>query len=345
MTGEDRQTLADVRSPVDVRAYMAARHELVEQYLMESLRDGNHPKVLEAIAYYPMAGGKRLRPILAMASADALEEGAGRRALPYGCALELVHNFTLIHDDLMDEDELRRGRPTLHTVWDPASAINAGDVLFALAFEVISRTDVEAEVLRTLLSETARTVFEIGEGQQWDMDFEKANPDEIGEGDYLRMIEFKTARLFEQAARGGARVAGADDVLAREMGLFAREMGIAFQIWDDYLDIFADQSKLGKDVGSDIRNGKLTLMALHALDHTRGESKERFLVTFGNPDASSEEVREAISIMESVGSINHARDLARKYARRAEEHLSRLPPSEHREFLRSLIYHMISREY
>ena len=225
----DEGTLPSPPSPAEIEAYMKARWGLIEEFIKEQLEEGEHEEVLKAIAYYPMAGGKRLRPVLTMAVADAVSAGASARALPFGCALELVHNFTLVHDDIMDEDSVRRGRPTLHKVWDQASGINAGDILFALAFEVITRTVADDTVVRALVRETARTVFEIGEGQQWDMDFEGAEPGTVTEEDYLRMVEFKTARLFEMAAKGGARVAGADEELVKDMGLFAREMGVGVQ--------------------------------------------------------------------------------------------------------------------
>ena len=332
-------------TPLEVKAYMASRLDEIERYLEGQLAKGQHPEVLKAIAYYPSAGGKRLRPVLTLAVADAMSPGSSWRALPFGCGLELVHNFTLIHDDLMDEDSVRRGRPTLHTVWNQASAINAGDILFALSFEVMTRTEADDATVRTLVQEAARTVFEIGEGQQWDMDFEEAEPGGVTEAEYLRMVEFKTARLFEMAAKGGARVAGADDALTEEMGMFAREMGIGFQIWDDYLDIFADQDKLGKDVGSDIRNGKHTIMAIRTLGSAGPEDRATFLRAFGNVEATSEEMEAAIDVMQRTGAIDHARSMAEDYAARAEDRLRALPPSEHREFLRGLIHYMIARDH
>jgi geranylgeranyl diphosphate synthase type I len=344
MTGEDADWPPRA-TPDQVKDYMVARKGAIDRYLGECLEIGSHPEVTKAIAYYPSAGGKRLRPVLTVAVADAVTEGAGRRAMPFGCALELVHNFTLVHDDLMDEDTVRRGMPTLHTVWNEPSAINTGDILFALAFEVMTRTEADDATVRTLMSEAARTVYEIGEGQQWDMDFEDAAPGDITEDDYLRMNEFKTGRLFEMASKGGARVAGADEELAQEMGLFAREMGIGFQIWDDYLDIFADQAKLGKDVGSDIRNGKHTLMAIRTLKAADPGQREVFLRAFGHTDAAGEVVDAAIGVMQTTGAIDSARETAQAYAVRAEDRLRRLPPSEHREFLRGLIYYMIARDY
>jgi len=344
MTGEG-DDLPPRATPEKVLAYMAALKVDIEAYLGEQVLEGNHPEVLKAIAYYPMAGGKRLRPVLTMAVAEAVSEGAGRKAMPFGCGLELVHNFTLVHDDLMDADSVRRGRPTQHIVWDVPTAINTGDIIFALAFEVMTRTDANDSIVRKLVSETARTVFEIGEGQQWDMDFEKAGPGEVSEADYLRMNEFKTGRLFEMAAKGGARVAGADEDLAQEMGLFAREMGIGFQIWDDYLDVYADQAKLGKDVGSDIRNGKHTLMVIRTLAAAGPEDKAVFLKAFGATEASGEEVKAAIGVMERTGAVGSSRATAQGYATRAEERLRRLAPSEHREFLRGLIYYMIARDH
>ncbi len=191
---------------VDPTAYMAPRIEAVNAYIKERLAVGHHPKVVEAIAYYPSTGGKRLRPVLAMAAADAVLDGTGERAMPYGCVLELVHNFTLVHDDIMDGDALRRGRPTLHTVFGEPAAINAGDVLFALAFEVLSDTRVDGETLRTLVRETARTVFEIGEGQQWDMDFEKVDP---ASGRHIRDVLAKLSDPVRASLRRGCGPSGA----------------------------------------------------------------------------------------------------------------------------------------
>ncbi len=344
MGGEDG-TWPSRSTPLEVKAYMASRLDEIERYLEGQLAIGHHPEVLKAIAYYPSAGGKRLRPVLTLAVADAMSPGSSWRALPFGCGLELVHNFTLIHDDLMDGDSVRRGRPTLHTVWNQASAINAGDILFALSFEVMTRTEADDATVRTLVQEAARTVFEIGEGQQWDMDFEEAEPGGVTEAEYLRMVEFKTARLFEMASRGGARVAGADDALTEEMGMFAREMGIGFQIWDDYLDIFADQDKLGKDVGSDIRNGKHTIMAIRTLGSAGPEDRATFLRAFGNVEATSEDMEAALDVMQRTGAIDHARSMAEDFAARAEDRLRALPPSEHREFLRGLIHYMIARDH
>ena len=169
---------------MDLKGMLSDRIEKVNLALASALDVGDEDKLRKAISHIPMAGGKRLRPVLAMLSADAIS-GSGERVIPFGIALEIIHSFTLLHDDVMDKDELRRGVATVHVLFDEATAINAGDVLFARAFETLSTTDVSDAVLRLLVREVARAVRKIGEGQQMDKDFE--NRTDITEKDYLRM--------------------------------------------------------------------------------------------------------------------------------------------------------------
>ncbi|UCE72981.1 MAG: polyprenyl synthetase family protein, partial [Methanomassiliicoccales archaeon] len=186
---------------MELKSMLSDRIDAVNIALTGALDVGGQDKLRRAITHIPMAGGKRLRPVLAMLTADAVSE-KGDKAVPFGVALELIHNFTLLHDDVMDKDELRRGVKTVHVLFDEATAINAGDVLFARAFEMLSTTDVSDAVLRNLVREVAEAVRNIGEGQQLDKDFEMRT--DISENDYLKMIEYKTAMLFQIAAKGGA---------------------------------------------------------------------------------------------------------------------------------------------
>ena len=171
---------------MDLNNMLENRINSVNLALKTALDIGESDKLRKAVSHIPMAGGKRLRPILAMLSGDAISN-SGEKVIPFGVALEIIHSFTLLHDDVMDKDDLRRGVATVHVLFDEATAINAGDVLFARAFETLTTTDVSDAVLRVLVREVAEAVRNIGEGQQMDKDFE--NSGDITETDYLKMIE------------------------------------------------------------------------------------------------------------------------------------------------------------
>ncbi len=293
------------------------------------------------MAYYPEAGGKKLRPFLAMITAAAFGEDEDK-AIPYGVAIELVHNFTLVHDDIMDKDEKRRGRKTLHKKIGEPRAINAGDGLFALAFKKLVEIDVEGETLRRLLDELSTSVVKVAEGQEEDISFEGSY--EISEEDFIEMIEKKTSYLFRAATRGGAIIGGGDEKQVEEMGEYARKMGIAFQIQDDYLDLIGEEDKIGKDVGSDIKEGKRTLMVIKSLNELPSDDKERLIEILEEEENTDVEVREAIGLLEKAGAIEYSRELAEEYAQQAKEHLRLIPDGEHKDILEGLVDYIISRD-
>ena len=328
---------------MDIKTAIAKRKPEIDENLIKVFDDIGEMKLKKAMVHLPAAGGKRLRPALAMISADAIKKGEGRRAMFFGIALEIIHNFTLVHDDIMDKDDLRRGVPTVHKVFDEATAINAGDAMFALAFKVLSKLDVDDTTLRRIFSDVSSMVIGIAEGQQMDMDFEERI--DISPEEYLEMIEKKTALMFINAAKNGARIAGAPPEIYRKMAEYGKYMGLAFQIWDDFLDLTAKEEELGKPVGSDIRNGKKTLMVVYALQRLEGEDRERFLSILGNQSASDDEVKEAIEIMKKVNGIQDAEKLALDYADRAKKALEVLEDSEEKEALLDLVDYVIRRKY
>jgi geranylgeranyl diphosphate synthase type I len=326
---------------MELKDMLSDRIEAVNMALEVALDIGEQDNLRQAIRHIPMAGGKRLRPVLAMLTADAISE-SGEKVIPFGVSLELIHNFTLLHDDVMDKDSLRRGVKTVHVLFDEATAINAGDVLFARAFETLSMTEVSDAVIRNLVREVAEAVRNIGEGQQLDKDFEQRT--DITEEDYLKMIEYKTARLFQIASKGGAMIAQGTQEQVNAMSEYGKLLGMGFQIWDDYLDLKADESLLGKPVGSDIKNGKRTLMVVHALARLEGQDKETFLGVLGNQNASSDEVKGAIGLMDKVGSTTYAEQMALDFAKRSKELLQVLPESEPREILNKITDYMVQRK-
>ncbi len=314
----------------------------VDRALLAYVTHGRHDKLIRAMRHYPEAGGKRMRPVMAMLTAEAVG-GRGREALPFGCALEIIHNFTLVHDDVIDQDPVRRGRPAVHIAFDMPTAIIAGDALFARAYEVLADTDVDGEAIRRLLRTVSDTVFLVAEGQQMDVDNEERA--EVSRQEYLEMVEKKTAVLFACAAEGGAIIGRGTERQIASMKEYARLLGIGFQIWDDVLGIKGDVSKIGKPVGSDIRNGKRTLIVVDALERLEKDPRKKVLNgALGNPEASDEAVNAAIKLLEDIGSIEHARQFALDYAKRAKDLLSCLRDSTEKEMLREMVDYAVGRE-
>lgn len=323
---------------IDLKDEIEKRRKIIDGEIDDLFENKNHP-LWKSMAWYPTAGGKKLRPFLAMVCAGALG-GDEMEALPPGICIELIHNFTLVHDDIMDNDYMRRGRETLHRKENVATAINAGDALFALAFNILSRTDIDGERVRSLLEEISSAVIKVAEGQEEDMAFEDFF--DISEDKFIKMIEKKTSYLFQASARSGAIVAGSSDREIKVMGDFAKNMGIAFQVQDDYLDLVGDQDEIGKPVGSDIKAGKRTLMIIHALK-TLDYSKSDRLMEILDSESTQEEVEEAIEILKEVGSLNYAKNLAEEYANKAKKNIKFLPETEYKDILNSLVDFMIKR--
>lgn len=317
------------------------RRKAVNEALIKMLDVGNVTKLKKAMKHLPLAGGKRLRPILAMIVADAIS-GKGKKTIPFGNALEIIHNFTLVHDDIMDKDDLRRGKKTVHVLFDEPTAIIAGDALFALAFETLASLEVDDSKIRILVRDVAHVVREIAEGQQMDMDFE--NRLDVSEEEYLKMIKKKTAALFAAASKGGAMIAGGTNKQIENMEEYGYLLGMGFQIWDDYLDLSAKEKILGKPVGSDIRNGKCTLMVVHALKRLNGKERKYFLSILGNENASLEAVNSAIALLEKTGSINYARIMAFNFTAEAKKRLEVIPQNEHKELLNDFVDFMVKRD-
>jgi len=328
--------------PMDHSARTKEMIRTVDRALAGYLERGGHEKLIRAMRHYPEAGGKRMRPTMAILVAEAVG-GRGKEALPFGCALELIHNFTLVHDDVIDKDPVRRGRPAVHIAFDEPTAIIAGDALFAIAFDVLATVEVDGERLRRLLRSVSNTVFLVAEGQQMDVDNEDRPT--VAREEYLDMVEKKTAVLFACAAEGGAIIGGGTEEQVRAMREYARLLGIGFQIWDDVLGLKGDAKRVGKPVGSDIRNGKRTLIVVDALERLEGDGRRHILTdALGNADATDEQVRAAVRLLEDIGSIERARQFALDYARRAKELLSCLEASEDREMLREMVDYAVGRE-
>jgi len=297
-----------------------------------------HPRELYAAGRHLVdAGGKRLRPSMLLMAAEAVG-GDPKVVVPAAVSIELVHNFTLIHDDIMDNAETRRGRPSVHVKWDEAGAILAGDTLYSKAFEILTAAEAPApEDMIASVKMLARTCAAICEGQWLDMEFERR--DRVTEAEYLEMIEKKTGVLYGAAAWMGARLSGAPEKQAEGLERFGRLVGMAFQIQDDVLDLTAPAEVLGKPRGGDLAEGKKTLIMIHAMD--RGAEVE----IFGKRNATGQEIETALETLQASGSIDYARSRAISLVEEGKEALAYLPYSDAKHLLLELADYMISRNY
>ena len=264
---------------MDILEIRDAVEKAIENYLYEK-----EPSLLyDAVKHLPFAGGKRLRPIIACLACQAVGSNF-LKAIPFAVSLEIIHTFTLIHDDIMDKDMERRGKPAVHVKYGEDIAILAGDALFAKAFEIASYIN-DAIVVKKILRNLAIMAKEICEGQALDVYFEKL--EYVDEKQFLEMIEKKTAKMFEHAAMGGAIIGGGSMEEIKALQEYGLNLGMAFQIWDDCLDVIG--KNIGKPVGSDIREGKKTIIYLYA--YKKAEEKE-WLKNYGKKDASKKEIDE-----------------------------------------------------
>jgi geranylgeranyl diphosphate synthase type I len=319
----------------------------VDPAIREVLELERQPRTLyEASRHLIDAGGKRLRPFLVIKSCECVG-GASEDAIRVAAAVEVLHNFTLVHDDIMDQDEKRRGSPTVHVKWGIPIAIAAGDLLFAKVYKLIllqARTPpaFRARALRVIETLTDATIA-ICEGQAMDLIFEEKT--DVSEDDYMKMIDGKTAALFEASARCGAIVGGGRAGQVRRLGNFGRYGGLAFQMIDDVLGVVGDEKTLGKPVGSDLREGKRTLIMIHALSHATPEQAKRIRSVLGNRRAAPDEVMSVTKLVGSLGSIDYVRSTAETYAERAKRELRSFTSSPARESLMNLVDFFVSRVY
>ncbi|MEG1587487.1 MAG: polyprenyl synthetase family protein [Bacteroidales bacterium] len=242
--------------------------ELINQSLKELTYPENPQGLFDPIRYILDLGGKRIRPVLTLMSA-AMYTPHPEKALQPALGIEVFHNFTLLHDDLMDKADRRRNKPTVHKKWDDNTAILSGDAMQIMAYQLIAQTP--ASKLHVILSLFSATALEICEGQQYDMEFESR--DQVTEEEYIEMIRLKTAVLLGCALKTGAIIGGASQEDADKLYEFGENIGLAFQLKDDLLDVYADPEVFGKNIGGDILNNKKTFLLISALTNASAEQR------------------------------------------------------------------------
>ncbi len=286
--------------------------------------EGKPSNLYDPAEYIMSLGGKRLRPILTFIGAQLYTEDLNK-AIPPALAVEIFHNFSLVHDDIMDEAPLRRGKPTVHEKWNDNVAILSGDMMLVKAYQQLENVDTALQ--STLLPIFSRMAIEVCEGQMLDMDFE--NRDTVSPEEYLQMIAFKTSVLIGAAFQMGALVGGASIEDAEKLYTFGLDLGISFQIMDDYLDVYGDPEKFGKQVGGDILANKKTLLQIEALKRAEGTPHAQSLAQWMNTsDKPEEKIAAVTAIYSALGIDQYALDKAEEYYNMALEQIEPLHISQ-----------------
>jgi len=318
---------------MDLIKELDLRKNIVNNAIYENLRfSNNNFELYNAMRYLIVAGGKRLRPIITMLFYEIFGKDS-KDVLSAGIALELIHNFTLIHDDIMDKDEYRRNIKTTHIVYGEPLAILAGDTLLARSFEILASCNLGTNII----SEVAKTVQDIAVGQALDMQYEKRN--NVSDADYLNMINLKTAVLFAYAAKLGAIIANCNALESESAYQYGKNLGLAFQMRDDILGIVGDTKTTGKPVGSDIIRGKKTLLVVYALQ----KSSEKDYLLENLPCKNIENLSKCIEIINSVNAVQYVENKALEYSKIAKTNLKVFPKTNATKILDELANYTVIR--
>jgi geranylgeranyl diphosphate synthase type II len=316
--------------------------DFFEPYLEQAVTAHQPQQLYDPLRYILGLGGKRLRPVLTLMTC---EHFGGRReeALHAALAVELFHNFSLIHDDIMDQAPLRRGKETVHHRWDLNTGILSGDAMLILAYRHFEH--YPPKVFAELAALFSKTALEVCEGQQYDIDFEER--DDVTLDEYIRMIDYKTAVLVGAAMQMGAIIAGASQSCKDAIYEFGRNLGIAFQIQDDYLDAFADAGSFGKQVGGDIIAGKKTYLYIKALEMASSDQRAEMIhLSSIRPKDPAEKIDLIKQVFEQSGAVQATREAIQHYSDRAYQVLESIdidPGS--REELRGFGDWLMKREF
>ncbi len=314
---------------------------LIDAHIAHLRFDRTPAGLYDPVAYVLSMGGKRLRPLLMLLAYNLYREDV-ERILPVAAGIEIYHNYTLLHDDLMDRADLRRGKATVHKVWNDNVAILSGDAMLVLAYQYMSRCpDGCRQAVMELFSQTA---LEICEGQQLDMEFESR--DDVTEAEYIEMIRLKTSVLLAAALKIGALLAGApaeDAGLLYETGV---SMGLAFQLRDDWLDVYGDTARFGKQIGGDILCNKKTYLLVKAMESAKGEAASRLKgwLDAVNPDPR-EKVSAVTALYDSLGTGSLCEARIEEYSTRASAALDAVSlPSARKRELEGLVRELVHRD-
>ncbi|MFB6231095.1 MAG: polyprenyl synthetase family protein [Salinibacter sp.] len=319
---------------------VAALRDRIDDALPSLVEDRAPSSLYESIHHVLQAGGKRVRPVVLLLTARAYGARV-ERVLPAALAVEVFHNFTLVHDDLMDDDDERRGRPTVHVKWTEGTAILAGDLMLGLSYELLGQVEgTDSDALYDVFHPMVRKLCA---GQALDAAFE--SEDAVSVAAYLDMIDQKTGALLSAAFELGGVIGGAPAPAQERLRAAGQLVGRAFQIQDDLLDLTAQNEEWGRAVGGDLVRGKKTYLTLRALEQADGPEYDWFARLVTNEGLPPDDVPEARDRMADLGVFEEARERVASYTEQAHEHLQTLPETPPAETLRWLLDHLKARDY
>ena len=315
--------------------------EFISDYLQAQYSVREPQNLYDPVRYILSLGGKRMRPVLTLMSTEVFDTDY-KKALPAALAVEVFHNFSLVHDDIMDDAPLRRGNETVHERWNINTAILSGDAMLILAYQYFEQ--YQPEVFRDLAKLFSKTALEVCEGQQLDVDFEIR--DDVTIPEYLKMIEYKTAVLVAAAMKMGAIVAQTSCENANLIYDFGLNLGLAFQLQDDYLDAFGDPKTFGKQVGGDIIENKKTYLYLKAVEFATAEQRERLMYLFSvHPEESTDKIQEVKEIFDATGASKATQQAIQDYTLKAFETLRKISiDNEKKDMLQSFGENLMGRK-
>jgi len=299
---------------------LAELSDLIHQSVNKLKFPENPRGLYDPIRYMISLGGKRMRPVLTLMACDAFN-GDVELAISPALGLEVFHNFTLLHDDIMDHAPLRRTKPTVHAKWNSNIAILAGDAMFVRSCQLVM--DSPPSVVKEVMEVFTKTALEVCEGQQYDMDFESMN--EVSIEEYIEMIRLKTAVLLGASLKIGALIGKADSTAANHLYDFGVNLGIAFQLQDDILDVYGDASLFGKQVGGDILANKKTYLLITALNKANGELKEELSGWINSTDKTQLKVNSITAIYDQMSVRQIAENKMQELYNDALQHLNAIP--------------------
>ena len=302
--------------------------EVFVDYLKKFPMNREPSNLYDPVSYILTLKGKRLRPILTLMATDIFSNSY-KSGLDAALAVEVFHNFSLVHDDIMDSAELRRGHKTVHKKWNVSTGILSGDVMLIQAYQLFE--NYEGEVFVDLAKLFSKTAIEVCEGQQYDVDFETR--DNVKISDYLKMITYKTAVLLGASMKMGAIIARASKQDQDKIYDFGKYLGIAFQLQDDYLDAFGDEIKFGKKIGGDILENKKTYLYLKAIEFLSEDKKNQLLELYANNNISEAKIKKTKALFKESGSVDHTVKEIKKYTNSAFEILESLNISKEKKKL------------
>lgn len=315
---------------------------MVNEFLANLPYERKPKSLYEPIRYVLSMGGKRIRPTLMLLGYNLFKDNP-EKILMNAVALETYHNYTLLHDDLMDNADLRRGHETVHKKWDANTAILSGDSMLVLAYERMAQCDEKhlAKVLKLFTT----TALEIGEGQQFDMEFETRN--DVKEEEYIEMIRLKTSVLLACALKMGAILADASDEDAENLYKFGEQIGLAFQLQDDYLDVYGDTKVFGKEIGGDITSNKKTYMLINAFNLANDTQRAELQKWVDAKDFDrAEKVAAVTRLYNEIGIDKLAQDKIAYYFEQSKKYLDAVNvPAERKEELAKYAQKMMKRQY